>query len=389
MKFQYHRCKIVIIFIIAMTGILCGSDIIDMEKVNQRFYTNYLDSTFVGKSDDETIQLFYKYTGDLTAREYLTLMYEIAETNRIESAGRALITQLNKMYDNSLIDPFILLELISNQTLNADYRYLLIDFIRSICNEHRSMAEQIANTMLSIATNNNEVERIRLISISVLNNKIISNILKKDLESQELLVDLAVDPDSPSRLSARAIKFIDSINPNKLDSYSINVLNNYSEYSESEIKNAIVHFKFREELLQYLDVVQNLGDTTTDKSIRLFCVITLSDVGTIESVKRLLMMNKSGVSPEIVRSELLLNIDIVKLMINEKQNDDIIEYGLEAIKIMRIVESIEWLRLLQQNSKDKHIIDMCEVAINELNKGQLEFYNTIVNPWILERRRNK
>jgi len=374
------------IFIIAL-GVLSGSDILDIGKINQRYYTSYLDSSFVGKSDDETIQIFNNYADGLTVQEYLTLMYEVAERGDLKSASMTLIRQLNKKYHDDILDPLILLELINNESLNSDFRYVLLDFLGKISKHERTTVDQIANTLLAIAINVYENEMIRMNALSVLRTENLSSIIRDNSHSQELLFSIATNPNNPENLSSRATKFLDFVNPNKLDSYSIKILDNYMEYSEPEIKNAIEHFRFRDELITYLDVIKFLGDGDHDKHSRFFCITILSDVGSLESVAHMLMMDRSEIPSEYFRSQLLMNWDIVQLMIDENQSEDVISYGIEALKILRLVESVELLSQLNQTSQNKLIKNHCETAINELNTGRpLVSYSTISNLKKLERR---
>ncbi len=210
---MYYHIRLIIYAIPLTFGILFCNEILDMDKINQRYYTSILDSSFVGKSEDETIQIFNEYADRLTTPEYLTLMYEVAEIGDIGSAVATLIRQLNKRYKDGFLDPLILLELIKNESLNFDFRYVLLDFLGEINEDELTIADQIAKTLLSIAVNTNEVERIRTSAISVLHTTKLSKIIQSDLKNQELLLNLATHSNTPALISSRATKLLDSVSP--------------------------------------------------------------------------------------------------------------------------------------------------------------------------------
>ena len=290
-KFQFW----IIYFLLIFSGTLFGNDIFDWDKINQRYYTSILDSSFVGKTDDETIQIFNEYTDGLTISEYLTFMYEVAERDDMKSAYMTLYFQLEKKYEDELFEPLILLDLVSDDNLNSDFRDVLIEFLREICKGELEYADQVASTMLSIAINEDEIERIRRNAFGVLQSENLIKIIQDNSNSQDMIVKLTINPNTPAILSHRAIKFLKFISPNKLDSYSTNVLDNYLDYQNHEIQNAIEHFRNRDELLKHLGVFKYLGRSENDKVLRHYCLTVLGDIGSIEAVIQMVNIDKSEI----------------------------------------------------------------------------------------------
>jgi hypothetical protein len=74
-------------------------------------------------------------------------------------------------------------------------------------------------------------------------------------------------------------------------------------------------------------------------------------------------------------------------MIDEKQSEDVILNGIEALKLMYVFESIEKLNNLKNTTQSEIIKIRCEEIITELNNTQsLQPYNS--NSYI-RKRRNK
>ena len=74
-------------------------------------------------------------------------------------------------------------------------------------------------------------------------------------------------------------------------------------------------------------------------------------------------------------------------MIDEKQSEDVILNGIEALKLMYVFESIEKLNNLKNTTQSEIIKIRCEEIITELKNTQsLQPYNS--NSYI-RKRRNK